>query len=125
VDTPEKLAQLVALTPGLELTLDYTHFVFQGIPESEIEPLLGYARHFHARGCAPGRLQTPFNENTIDYRRVIERMQEIGYGGYFAIEYTYFDWQGCNRTENTCETILFRDMARAAMAGGAPPPVPS
>jgi sugar phosphate isomerase/epimerase len=122
VDTPEKLARLVELTPGLELTLDYTHFVFQGIPESEIEPLLRYARHFHARGCSPGRLQTPFNENAIDYRRVIERMQEIGYDGYFAIEYTYSDWQDCNRTENTCETILFRDMARAAIAGGVPAP---
>jgi sugar phosphate isomerase/epimerase len=116
VDTPEKLAHLVELTPGLKLTLDYTHFTSVGIPDAEIEPLLAYARHFHCRGAAKGKLQTIFQENTIDYRRVITRMQEIGYNGCFAIEYVWQDWQDCNRTENTCETIQFRDMARAVMA---------
>jgi sugar phosphate isomerase/epimerase len=116
VDTPEKLAHLVELTPGLKLTLDYTHFTFAGIPDSEIEPLLVFARHFHCRGATKGHLQTIFQENSIDYRRVLSRMLEIGYAGYFAIEYVWQDWQGCNRTENTCETIQFRDMARATLA---------
>ncbi len=116
VDTPEKLAHLVELTPGLKLTLDYTHFTYAGIPDAQIEPLLIHARHFHCRGAAKGRLQTTFSENTIDYRRVIRRMREIGYSGYFAIEYVWQDWEGCNRCENTCETILFRDLARSTLA---------
>ena len=116
VDTPEKVARLVEMTPGLELTLDYTHFTYQGISDSEVEPLLRYARHFHCRGAGPGRLQVNFPENTIDYGRVIKRLQEIGYDGYFAIEYVWQDWQDCNKSENTCETVLFRDFARAAMA---------
>lgn len=116
VDTPEKLAHLVELTPGLTLTLDYTHFTYAGIPDAEIEPLLAHARHFHCRGAAKECLQTPFHENTIDYRRVISRMREIGYPGYFAIEYVWQDWQGLNRCENVCETIQFRDLARATMA---------
>ncbi|HEV8633987.1 MAG TPA: TIM barrel protein [Chloroflexota bacterium] len=122
VDTPEKLADLLDLTPGLTLTLDYTHFTYAGIPDHEVEPLLAQARHFHCRGAAPGRLQTPFAENTIDYRRVIQRLHELRYGGYFAIEYVWIDWEGCNRTENTCETILFRDLAREAMLPAPPPP---
>jgi sugar phosphate isomerase/epimerase len=113
VDAPEKLAHLLDLVPGLELTLDYSHFTAQGTPDAEIEPLLSHARHFHCRGSAPGRFQTRFEENTIDYRRVIERMRQIDYDGYFAIEYVYTAWQDCNRTENTCETIKFRDLARA------------
>jgi sugar phosphate isomerase/epimerase len=117
VDTPEKLAQLIELTPGLRLTLDYTHYTYAGFADEQIEPLLVHARHFHCRGASRGRLQTPFEENTIDYRRVITRMQEIGYDGYFAIEYVWLDWQDCNRTENTCETIQFRDLARAVIAG--------
>jgi sugar phosphate isomerase/epimerase len=116
VDTPEKLAHLVELTPGLKLTLDYTHFTYAGILDAQIEPLLIHARHFHCRGAAKGHLQTTFSENTIDYRRVIKRMQEIGYNGYFAIEYVWQDWKGCNRSENTCETILFRDLVRATLA---------
>lgn len=116
VDTPEKLARLIELTPGLKLTLDYTHFTYMGMPDAEVEPLLAHARHFHCRGAAKGRLQTSFQENTVDYGRIIRRMQEIGYSGYFAIEYVWQDWQGCNRNENICETIQFRDFARATMA---------
>jgi sugar phosphate isomerase/epimerase len=117
VDTPEKLGTLVELTPGLKLTLDYGHFSFQGIPDGDIEPLINYARHFHCRGVAKGRLQTKFQDNTVDYRRVIQRMKEIGYDGYFAIEYVWVDWQGCNETDNVDETIQFRDLARAAIEG--------
>lgn len=110
VDTPEKLARLLELVPELKLTLDYTHFTSIGIPDAEIEPLLAYARHFHCRGANQGHLQANFGENTIDYRRVITRMQEIGYRGYFAIEYVWQDWQNCNRSENVSETILFRNL---------------
>jgi sugar phosphate isomerase/epimerase len=116
VDTPEKIMDLLDLTPGLTLTVDYTHFTSAGIPDHEIEPLLAHARHFHCRGAAPGRVQTPFAENTIDYRRIIRRLHEHGYGGYFAIEYVWVDWKDCNRTENTSETILFRDLARQTIA---------
>ena len=117
VDTPEKLARLLELAPGLELTLDYTHFTSQGIADAEIEPLLDHARHFHCRGAAPGRIQTIFQENTIDYRRVIERMNEIGYDGCFGIEYAWTEWGDCNRTDNTSETVQFRDLAHAAFNG--------
>src|SRR5215467_2979036 len=68
VDTPEKLARLLDLTPGLKLTLDYTHFITAGLTDADVEPLLRHARHFHCRGAAKGRLQTGFDENAIDYR---------------------------------------------------------
>ena len=118
VDTPAKLARLLELTPGLTLTLDYTHFTYAGIPDAEVEPLLAHARHFHCRGAAKGRLQTPFAESTIDYARVLRRMREVGYEGYFAIEYVWIDWEGCNRTENTCETVLYRDFVKGVLAKG-------
>jgi sugar phosphate isomerase/epimerase len=116
VDTPEKLARLIELTPGLTLTLDYTHFVAAGFADADVEPLLAHARHFHCRGAAKGQLQATFDDNTIDYRRVIRRMREIGYAGYFGIEYTWSDWQNCNRTDNVSETIRFRDLARQTVA---------
>lgn len=112
VDTPEKLATLIESTPGLTLTLDYTHFVAAGFAEAEVEPLLAHARHFHCRGAAKDQLQTTFDANTIDYGRIIQKMNEVGYSGYFGIEYTWSDWQNCNRTDNVSETIRFRDFAR-------------
>lgn len=125
VDTPEKVARLLELTPGLELTLDYTHFIYQGIPDAEVDPLLSHARHFHCRGGRPGRLQVSFGENEIDYRRVLERMREVGYDGFFAIEYTWQDWEDCNKNENTCETILFRDFVREVIGAGIGAAVPA
>ena len=35
--------------PGLTLTLDYTHFTRIGLADTEVEPLVQYASHFHAR----------------------------------------------------------------------------
>jgi sugar phosphate isomerase/epimerase len=116
-DTPDKLLRLVELTPGLKLTVDYCHFVYQGLPESRIEPLLEFAGHFQCRGAASGRMQTKFQDNTIDYRRVLDRLQTLGYDGFFSMEYVWIDIWGCNETENTMETIQFRDMARAVLAG--------
>src|ERR1041384_3939097 len=38
--TPKEALKLVKMTPGLTLTLDYTHFTRVGFPDSEIEPLV-------------------------------------------------------------------------------------
>lgn len=116
VDTPEKLATLVERTPGLTLTLDYTHFISAGFADSDVESLLSHARHFHCRGATKGQIQTTFEDNAIDYPRVIRKLREIGYRGYFGIEYTWSDWQNCNRTDNVSETIRFRDLARQILA---------
>ena len=40
-----------------------------------------------------------------------------GYEAYFSIEYVWIDVWDCNRTENTMETIQFRDFVRAVLAG--------
>jgi sugar phosphate isomerase/epimerase len=117
VDTPEKLARLLDLTSGLRLTLDYTHYAYAGIADAEVEPLIPHARHFQARGARPGKLQAKFADNTIDYRRILQRLQETGYAGFFSIEYVWTDWQQLNETENICETILMRDFVRATLAG--------
>lgn len=117
VDTPEKLARLLELTPGLKLTLDYTHYAYVGIPDAEVEPLIPYARHFQSRSACKGKLQARFSENSIDYARIIQRLQETGYKGFFSIEYVWTDWQNLNQTDNICETILMRDFVRATLAG--------
>ena len=115
--TPEMALELVDAVPGLKLTIDYCHFVYQDIPESDVHPLLEHAAHFQCRGAAPGRMQVNFQENTIDYRGVLERLMALRYEAYFSIEYVWIDVWDCNRTENTMETIQFRDFAKAVLAG--------
>lgn len=111
IPAPPETDALLHATPGLTLTLDYTHFVYQGIPERECEKLLPQASHFHARGGCPGRLQAPQKENAIDYARVLQKMKEVGYKGYFAIEYVWIDWEHCNEVDNVSETVLLRNLA--------------
>jgi sugar phosphate isomerase/epimerase len=111
VPSPAEAKSLLDAVSGLTLTLDYTHFIYQGFSEADCEALLPHASHFHARGGAAKRLQTSLKESSIDYRRVLQRMKEVKYSGYFAIEYVWIDWEGCNETDNVSETILLRDLA--------------
>ena len=76
VPSPREAQRLVDCVPGLTLTLDYTHFARKGMPDAVVEPLLAHATHFHVRG-RKGRLQTSFDKNTIDYRRIVERDAQV------------------------------------------------
>jgi sugar phosphate isomerase/epimerase len=111
--TPGEAARLVRDTPGLTLTLDYTHFTRESVADAEVEPLVAHATHFHVRGARPGRLQASFKENVIDYGRVLEVMERTGYAGYVGVEYVWIDWEHCNEVDNLSETILFRDFFRS------------
>src|SRR5262249_25308402 len=79
---PAQALDLVRKTPGLTLTLDYTHFTRLGMADAEIEPLVAHASHFHARGARKGRLQTSLKNNTIDYAGVLRAMRKANYPGY-------------------------------------------
>jgi len=110
--TPREALRLVSHTPGLTLTLDYTHFTRGGIPDAKVEPLLRHASHFHARGARKGRLQASFQENTIDYARIVNVMEQLGYRGYLGVEYVWTAWEHCNEVDNLSETILMREFLR-------------
>jgi sugar phosphate isomerase/epimerase len=111
--SPGQAARLVRETPGLTLTLDYTHFTREGVADADVEPLVPHATHFHARGARPGRIQTSFQDNVIDYGRVLDVMERTGYAGYVGVEYVWIDWEHCNEVDNLSETILFRDFFRS------------
>jgi sugar phosphate isomerase/epimerase len=125
VDTPEKALELADACPGLEYTLDYTHFVFQGIEETAVDPLARYARHVHFRGAAEKRLQTTLRENAIDYARIVGVLREAGYDGFIGIEYVWTpaDPPGgpydLTHTDNVSETILLRDLVRSELGAAA------
>jgi sugar phosphate isomerase/epimerase len=116
VETPEATIALLERTPGLTITLDYTHFTYQGISDSRIEPLIRRASHFHARGAAPERLQMPLKQNVIDYPQIVKTMARDGYRGFVGVEYCYDEWKQCNEVDVLSETILMRDLLLSAAA---------
>lgn len=115
--TPEAVLELVGQAPGLELTLDYTHFFAQGVPQERIDPLTAHARHVHARGARPGRGQCGLRENELDYRAIVERLLAEDYDGYVALEYVWIEWERMNECDNVSESIMLRDALRAFAAG--------
>ena len=112
---PKAALRLVHSVFGLTLTLDYTHFTRAGLPDRAAEPLIAHASHFHARGARRGRLQTSFQQNTIDYARALRALRQAGYQGYVGVEYVWVDWEHCNEVDNLSETIQLRDFLRENM----------
>jgi sugar phosphate isomerase/epimerase len=113
-ETPDEALDLLARVPGLTLTLDYTHFIRNGIPDSAVHALLPYARHFHIRGACPGRIQASFQRNTIDYRAICQRLRKSAYAGWLGLEFIWVEWENSNECDNVSETIQFRDFIRKA-----------
>ncbi len=116
VAKPRQALRLMQSVPGLTLSLDVAHFARAGLQEGEVEPLVPYASHFHARAARKGRLQTSFKLNTIDYAAWVRALRQAHYHGYLVVEYVWVDWQHCNEVDNLSETILLRDFLRAQMA---------
>lgn len=119
---PETTLRFLGEVPGLTLTLDYGHFLYQGMENERVHPLLPHASHFHARGGAPGQLQATVKDNRIDFAAAVSGLAEAGYEGFLCLEYVYVDWEGCNRTDNVSETLQLRELLQAAHRGrpGAP-----
>lgn len=117
VQDPGEALRLCKSAPGVGLTLDYSHFAYQGYGEAEIEPLVPYARHFHARGAAERRMQAPLAQSAIDFERLVDAALAAGYEGDIGLEYLWIDWEGLNTCDTVSETILLRDRLRAKLAG--------
>lgn len=116
VELPERALELVQAVPGLQLTLDYSHFIAAGIPVERVHPLIPHAGHFHARQAAPGHLQRPAGAGILDFGDILARLTASGYAGYYCVEYTWQEWRGCNTEDVLSETILLRDELRAVQA---------
>ena len=101
-----------AVGPGLTLTLDYTHFTRSGLPDSEVEPLIAHASHFHARGARAGPAPGIVQGKRHRLRTRPRRHAASGLLGYVGVEYVWIDWEHCNEVDNLSETILMRDLLR-------------
>ena len=108
----ESTRQFLAAVPGLTLTLDYGHFVASGEQSGTIHGLLPAASHIHVRAGSRQRLQTPLEDNQIDFAGMIDGLSRSGYTGLLALEYVWDRWQLCNRADTLSETILTRELLK-------------
>lgn len=110
VDTPERALSLLERAPRATVTLDYSHFVMQYIPDERIHPLLVHTDHFHIRAARPGKLQSRLDENTIDFIDIARRLRELDYRRCLSIEFVYMTWYDCNQVDCLTETIFTKDL---------------
>jgi sugar phosphate isomerase/epimerase len=117
--TPATTLDLLERVPQLTLALDYSHFVYQGIAEQEIDALLPRTRHLHVRQAAPGAIQTRAREGTIDFGRIRDRLLDAGYAGFFALEYQHEEgWLDFAHVDCVAETAAMRDVLLGLSAAG-------
>ena len=114
---PGEARRLCEEAAGVELTLDYSHFVYQDYPQDEIEPLVAHARHFHARGARAKRMQAALKDSVVDFDRMVDAALAAGYEGDIGLEYLWIDWEHLNECDTVSETILLRDRLRAKLDG--------
>lgn len=116
-EAPADAARLCEEVPGLQLTLDYSHFLALGYSPSDVHPLIRHTGHFHARQAAPGRLQASIKDGTLNFPDLFGRLKATGYGGDVCIEYTWQEWRDCWRQDVVSESVILRDLIRPVLAG--------
>jgi sugar phosphate isomerase/epimerase len=112
ISTPELTRKLLDACPALSLTLDYSHFISQGIAEDEIEPLVADASHLHLRCSRPGKVQCSLVDNTVDFIRLLDALKQNDYAGWVRIEYVWTDREQWDKVDNLSETLLLRNFLR-------------
>jgi sugar phosphate isomerase/epimerase len=117
VATVAPTEQLLAMTPGLTLSLDYSHYLAAYEPVEAIHRLLPAAGHLHARQAAPGRVQMSHRTGMLDYADILRRALAIGFAGSVAVEYTWQEWERCDEVDTVSESILLRRVLEGVQAG--------
>ena len=109
--------ELCRLAPGLTVALDYSHLVYHGIQQADIEALHEVAGHFHGRQGGPGVLQANARTGTIDFERVVKLLVEQEYDGFFCLEYCCDAYNEMDRVDTLTETIRLRDLVTRVSQG--------
>ena len=107
-ESPDVVRRLVDET-GVQLVLDYAHFVCLGYRQAEIDPLATFAAHVHLRQARMGALQAKYAQGTINFPALFRTLREAGYGGALAIEPVHQDYMNTLFDDVMTEAVALRD----------------
>jgi sugar phosphate isomerase/epimerase len=88
LETPSAALAMTRAVPELAYTLDYSHFVSLGYPESEVAPLHAHAAHVHARQASKDHLYATMADGSIDFASIISALRQAEWDGTIAVEYS-------------------------------------
>lgn len=104
IETPEATAELLALTPGLAVTLDPSHFAYLGCSVERMTELVPRTRHVQIRPARTGVMQCKVPDNEIDLTLLMESLRDAGYKGWIASEFVWMEKWACDEVDNTAES---------------------
>ncbi len=117
IPTAADVLELIERTPGLTVTLDPAHLVYDGATTAEgVLRLVPVTRHLQARFGGPGVMQGRLEDNVIDYAAVIRGLVDGGYSGWLASEFVWMSKWECDRVDNTAESARMLDYLRSIVA---------
>jgi sugar phosphate isomerase/epimerase len=111
-ESPAQTLDFLEANPQLKITLDYSHFVYNGYAQDEIDCLARFAAHVHLRQGAPRVLQARWNDGVIDFGKVVRTLRQAGFSGYYALEYEHDSWLDNDRVDVISESIKMRDAVK-------------
>lgn len=109
IPTPDDILELMAMVPGLGITLDPAHLVYEGGTVEQMLPLVAVTRHLQARFGGVGVMQARRADNDIDYAVLVRAMMANGYDGWLAAEFVWMAKWDCDRVDNTAESAAMLD----------------
>lgn len=118
IESPQATAELLARCDGLTITLDASHFAYQGWSVETMLDLLPRTRHVQIRPGGPGVMQAKVRDNGFDLGLLVRSLVAMGYSGWIASEFVWMEKWACDEVDNTAESGLLRELI-ADMLGTA------
>lgn len=115
IATPEATASLLEAVPGLRITLDPAHFVYQGFQFDSWQHLIDASRHIQLRPSRAGVMQARVPDDDLGLPRVVRACESRGYSGWLASEFVWIETWDCDRVDNTSESARLRALVLDAM----------
>ena len=116
VAAPAQALELVRAVSGLEITLDTSHFVYQGFGLNDIAALIPHTRHVQVRPARRNHMQVRVHQDESDIPGLINLLYASSYEGFMALEYVWMETWECDRVDNTTETVVLNDLVCSLMA---------
>jgi sugar phosphate isomerase/epimerase len=117
VESPDATHRLLQAVPGLRLNHDPGQFECAGFGQDSYESLYAHTAHIHMRQARNGWIQERLAAGSINFRRVVRDLQQVGFTGVYATEYVHVTrlWDMCN-VDVVTETAAMRDLILEELA---------
>lgn len=106
----ERARAMLAEVPGLELLVDTGHVASWGEDPCE---LLDAAGHVQLRQARFGQVQAPADDGDVDFRRLLRRLEQVGYRGLLSVEYFDLPDRGWPLSDPVGHAVALAALVRA------------